>query len=312
MSAKVKHNYLFGPVPSRRLGYSLGVDIIPLKTCTQNCLYCQLGVDGEVTLERKEYVPVPEVLEQLRQRIDEGLEADYITLSGSGEPTLHSGLGELIDGIKRISDIPAALITNGTLFTDERVRKQAGKADVVLPSLDAGDAETFAKINRPCSGIDFGAFVEGLARFRREYEGPIFLEVFFIEGYNTSDEDIEKIKALIDKISPDRIHLNTAVRPTAVSGIQRVDEKKLVEIARRLGPKSEVIADFSKVSHKHKFDSGVKDEILNMLRRRPCTAGDIASTLGLNVNEVVKYVTELENNSEIFSEQRQDKPYYRV
>ena len=129
-----KRSYLFGPVASRRLGLSLGVDIIPFKTCTLDCLYCQIGRTTEKTSRRSDFVPIEEVLAELKQRLAEGLEADYITLSGSGEPTLHLRIGELIDGIKGITDIPVAIITNGTLLHDENVRKDCCKADLVVPS----------------------------------------------------------------------------------------------------------------------------------------------------------------------------------
>ena len=145
---KKKYRYLFGPVPSRRLGRSLGVDIIPLKTCSQNCIYCQLGKDAPQTLQRKEYIPIESVLAELKIKIAEGLEADFITISGSGEPTLHSQLGELIDGIRKLTDIPVAVITNSTLLSDRGVRRDCCKADVVLPSLDAGDPETFQKVKQ--------------------------------------------------------------------------------------------------------------------------------------------------------------------
>ena len=166
-----KYKYLFGPVPSRRLGLSLGVDIVPLKTCSQNCIYCQLGMNGSQTTKRSEYVPVHAVLEELRQRLTEGLNADYITLSGSGEPTLHSKITSIIKGIKELTDIPVALITNGTLFTNPRVRAACLNADVVLPSLDAGDEQTFTKINRPHTDIKFVDFVDGLCKFRKSIGG---------------------------------------------------------------------------------------------------------------------------------------------
>ncbi len=237
--------YLFGPVPSRRLGRSLGVDIVPLKTCTQNCIYCQLGINSTQTLLRRPYVPIDAVLAELRQRIAEGLQADYITFSGSGEPTLNSQIGLFIDGIRQITNIPVAILTNGTLFTDPGVRADCAKADVVLPSLDAGDEQTFEKINRPHKDITFAAFVDGLCKFRAEFTGQIRLEVFFCEGINTTDDQIEKINTIIQQIAPDKVQLNTAVRPTADASAIRVDPDRLRAIAARLSPTPEVIADYS-------------------------------------------------------------------
>ncbi|MHC5061427.1 MAG: radical SAM protein [Planctomycetota bacterium] len=297
--AEVK-KYLFGPVPSRRLGLSLGVDIIPMKTCTQNCVYCQLGQDGAQTLERKPYVPIEAVLGELRERIASGLRADYITLSGGGEPTLNSQINEIIEGIKEITTIPVALITNGTLFTDPAVRADCANADVVLPSLDAGDQATFARINCPHQQINFGSFVEGLCRFRAEYKGKIWLEVFFCEGINTSHREIEKIRAAVLLIGPDKIQLNTAIRPTVDKSVVRVNPDRLRAIATRLGPGAEIIADFSSTDG----DNAEADwsNILDMLRRRPCTLGDICKGLALAENDVNRYLTHLAETGAIISE----------
>ena len=172
-------------MPSRRLGRSLGVDIVPRKVCTLDCVYCQVGRSTEITVERKEYVAIEPVISELKSRIAKGLQADFITISGSGEPTLNSRLGDLIGEIKKITNIPIAVLTNGTLFFDASVRADCAKADVVLPSLDAGDEATFQKINRPHKDISIEKLISGLCQFRREYKGQIWLEVFFIEGINT-------------------------------------------------------------------------------------------------------------------------------
>ncbi len=243
---KPVYHYLFGPVPSRRLGRSLGVDIVPLKTCTQNCIYCQLGKDAPQTIERKEYVPVEAVLDELKRKVAEGLETDVVTISGSGEPTLNSGLGRLIDGIKQFVDVPVVVITNGTLLSRGDVRRDCAKADIVMPSLDAGDAETFEKMNRPHPGLDFDTFVEGLCQFRREYTGQFWLEVFFCEGVNTDPRSVALMKEHIGRIGPDRIQLNTSVRPVVHPEAARVNPDKLADIARQLGDTAEIIADFSK------------------------------------------------------------------
>ena len=168
-----KYQFLFGPVPSRRLGQSLGLDIVPMKTCTQNCLYCQLGKDAPLTLDRKAYVPTEAVLDELRRWLDEGHRADYITLSGSGEPTLHSELGTLLDAIKTLTDTPTAVITNGTLLYQPDVRRDCAKADVVLPSLDAGDEAAFLRLNNPHPDLKFQTFIDGLCQFRNEYDSAM-------------------------------------------------------------------------------------------------------------------------------------------
>jgi len=303
--------YLFGPVPSRRLGLSLGVDIIPLKTCTQNCIYCQLGVTGVLTLERKPYVPIEAVLSELKERVTAGLRADYITLSGSGEPTLNSEMGRLIDGIKEITTIPVAVLTNGTLLTDPAVRADCAKADVVLPSLDAGDEATFKKINCPHKDINFFAFVEGLCKFRAEYSGQIWLEVFFCEGINTTDEEIEKMRAIIERIRPDKVQLNTVVRPVADKSVVCVESAGLEAIAERLGTDTEVIADFSGIAGAPSLEANTED-VLQMLRRRPCSLDDICNGLSIHRNEALKYLAHLEAAGLIISHPADDTIFFKA
>lgn len=301
--------YLFGPVPSRRLGLSLGVDIVPRKTCTQNCVYCQLGINAPQIIERQSFVCAEDVLSQLADRIDQGLIADYITFSGSGEPTLNSDLGRMIDGIRKLTDIKVAVITNGTLLSDEEVRQDCCKADLVLPSLDAGDAATFETINYVHPHISFDAFVDGLCKFRSDYTGRIWLEVFFIEGVNTSEDQIEKIKSIITRIEPDRIQLNTAVRPTAESGILPVAEAKLKDIAEMLGPAAEVVADFSRARTPAAGDD-VTDQILQMLKRRPCSIDDICSAIGIKPDNAAARIEELLEKERISSEIKSGKKFY--
>lgn len=303
--------YLFGPVPSRRLGLSLGVDIVPLKTCTQNCIYCQLGVFGVQTVERKPYVPIEAVLSELRARIAEGLQADYITLSGSGEPTLNSEMGRLIDGIKKITTIPVAVLTNGTLLADPAVRADCAKADVVLPSLDAGDEATFKKINCPHKDINFSAFVEGLCKFRAGFTGEIWLEVFFCEGINTGDKEIEKIRAAILLIGPDKVQLNTVVRPVADESVVPVEPAKLADIAKRLGPDVEVIADFSGLEGEGNVEANTEN-IFEMLKRRPCSLEDICNGLGIHRDEALKHLAHLEAASLITPQPAGDTVFFKA
>lgn len=303
--------YLFGPVPSRRLGLSLGVDIIPLKTCTQNCIYCQLGVVGVQTVERKPYVPIEGVLSELRARIAEGLQADYITLSGSGEPTLNSEMGRLIDGIKEITTIPVAVLTNGTLLADPAVRADCAKADVVLPSLDAGYEATFKKINCPHKDINFSAFVEGLCKFRAQYSGQIWLEVFFCDRINTSHNEVEKIRAAILLIGPDKVQLNTVVRPVADESVVPVEPARLADIAKRLGPNAEVIADFSGLESEGNVEANTEN-IFEMLKRRPCSLEDICNGLGIHRDEALKYLAHLEAASLIISHPAGDTVFFKA
>ena len=206
---------------------SLGVDIIPLKVCPLDCLYCQLGKTSHKSIDRRDYVDAQEVLSQLQARIEQGLEADFITIGGSGEPTLNLQFGRIIDGIKGMTDIPVAVLTNGVLFYRQDVRDDCRQADVVLPSLDAADEQTFRRINRPHEGLTIENLIAGLSKFREEFSGRIWLEVLLIEGVNTADEQIAKIRDAIARIRPDKVQLNTAVRPTAESGINKLDAERL-------------------------------------------------------------------------------------
>ena len=240
--ADEKYRHLFGPVESRRLGRSLGVDVVPLKICTFNCLYCQLGVTQEPTLERKEYVPVVEVLAELEKWLEEGGEADYLTFSGSGEPTLHSGLGRLLEAIKELkSKAKLAVITNGSLLFRSEVRDELAAADLVMPSLDAADAETYRKLNRPAEHVSFEQHLEGLRDFSLAFKGELWLEVLFVAGVNDSDEHVTKLAGLLETIRHDKLQLNTVSRPPTES-VKRVSHERMEKIRKRLGDKAEVIS----------------------------------------------------------------------
>lgn len=319
-----KKKYLYGPVPSRRLGLSCGIDIVPFKVCTLNCIYCQLGKTAQTTTERKEYIPVGPVLAELKEALAEGMEADYITIAGSGEPTLNSRLGELIDSIKKLTNIPVAILTNGTLLYREDVRADCSKADVVMPSLDAGDEQTFQRINHPNNVISIEKLISGLCAFRKEFAGLIWLEVFFVEGINTGAEEIAEIKKAIELINPDKIHLNTAIRPTADPNVARLSADKLQEIAGRLGPKCEIVAEFSPTHsctlNKQKFEdmpalhsltNSREESLLSMLKRRPCSLNDICSSLGISRNEATKYISDLQNRGIIHSEEKEGTIFFK-
>ena len=306
-----EQKYLYGPVPSRRLGRSLGVDIMPFKVCTLDCIYCQLGRTTEKTVERKDYVSVEAVLGELRERLAEGLEADFITISGSGEPTLNARLGQLIEGIKKITNVPVAVLTNGTLLIDKSVRADCARADVVIPSLDAGDEQTFRKVNRPHKDISIENLIAGLCAFRNEFAGQMWLEVFFVEGLNTDAEQIGKIKDAIELIRPDKVQLNTAVRPTAEAGVERVDAEKLQYIAEELGEKCEVVADFCRQRFTGDIERKAED-VLSMLKRRPCSLNDICSGLGIGRNEALKYISHFQQQGVIDSEEKDGIIFFKA
>jgi wyosine [tRNA(Phe)-imidazoG37] synthetase (radical SAM superfamily) len=304
-----KQEYIFGPVPSRRLGRSLGVDLVPFKTCTYDCIYCQLGRTTNKTMQRKEWAPIDIVIDQLKAKLSS--KPDYITLSGSGEPTLFSRINELISRIKEITDTPVAVLTNGSLLWLPEVRNVLKAADLVVPSLDAGSNQIFQYVNRPHSDITFSKMLEGLVKFRNEYSGKYWLEVFLLAGVTTPEAEINRLKTCINSIQPDKVQVNTVTRPPAEGFAAPVPQKQLQIIAEKLYDKAEVIADYSDV-HKQKDFSAQRDDVLTLLKRRPCSIEDIAAGLGLHRNEVVKYVEELSSEGKIEAKPQNQKLYYNA
>ncbi len=302
-------SYIFGPVPSRRLGRSLGVDLVPFKTCSYDCIYCQLGRTTNKTTQRKEWVPLDEVVAELRTKLSSA--PDYITLSGSGEPTLYSRTGELIDRIKGMTDIPVAVLTNGSLLWKADVRSQLMNADLVVPSLDAGDEGMFRAVNRPHEDISFEKMLQGLIDFRREFQGQYWLEVFLLAGHNVITAEVEKLANCVSRIKPDRLQLNTATRPPAEDYAVTVERSRLNELAAMFTPPAEVIADFRGVHQQREFAAG-REGVMELLRRRPCSIDDIADGLGMHKNEVVKYVEELSAENAIEHSSVAGKLYYKA
>jgi len=282
--------YVFGPVPSRRLGRSLGVDLVPFKTCTYDCIYCQLGRTTHKTVERREWVPLAQVVAELQERL--ASRPDYVTLSGSGEPTLYSRVGDLIDRIRSLTHIPLAVLTNGSLLWQEDVRRQLMDAHLVMPSLDAGDRSMFNAVNRPHADIAFEQVLEGLIAFRDEYRGQYWLEVFLLGGHTAVLADARKIAECVGRIKPDRVLLNTVTRPPAEDYAAAVPRRHLRELAALFDPAAEVIADFRGVHVEEGFVA-TRQAVLQLLQRRPCSADDIAQGLGIHRNEAAKHVQEL-------------------
>lgn len=278
---------VFGPVPSRRLGRSLGIDTVPFKTCSYDCVYCQLGRTTCKTVERENWFG----WEPLKTEIQEGLQArpDYITFSGSGEPTLHAGLGKLIGKVKAVTAVPVAVLTNGSLLWRADVRCDLQEADLVIPSLDAGDARLYRHINRPHDAIPFDRMIEGLIAFRQEFKGRYWLEVFLLAGYTSVRAEVEKIAAWVKRIQPDRVQLNTVVRPPAESCAEPVPHEQLVRLAELFEPHAEVIDDYEQPLPEEQVHPDA-DRILDMLSRRPCTIQDVVSAHGLHRNEAIKHL----------------------
>jgi wyosine [tRNA(Phe)-imidazoG37] synthetase (radical SAM superfamily) len=249
------------------------------------------------------------VLEELRSWLGEGLKADYITISGSGEPTLNSKLAEFIKAIKAMTDIPVAVITNGSLLVDAQVRRECELADLVVPSLDATDDDTLAKICRPAEGIGAKSHIEGLCAFRQEYDGLIWLEIFLVEGINTSRDQLEAFGRAIERIKPDKVQLNTAVRPTTESGITAISAERMGEIASILDHNCEIVASYKGYEQAERGAS--EAEVLEMVKRRPCSLDDICIGLGIHRNEALKYLGMLQANGKIVSERKGEILYFK-
>lgn len=274
-----------------------------------DCIYCQLGPSPRKTIRRKELVPVREVLTQIKAALAEGRRIDCLTFSGSGEPTLHSGLGKIIAGIKKITTIPVVVLTNSSLLTRPQARRDLLAADIVVPSLDAATPSVFAKINRPHTNLSAEKIIDGLVRFRDEFKGQIWLEVMLVKGVNDGPAHIKKLRKAIARIRPDRVQLNTVVRPPAEKSARALTLQDLETIKSALGGNTEIIASFkSGVQSPSARDTA--QEILAAVRRRPMTAKDLSAALGTPLEEVCAYVIRLVHQSRLKERRHHDSAYY--
>jgi wyosine [tRNA(Phe)-imidazoG37] synthetase (radical SAM superfamily) len=306
----LKPKYIFGPVPSRRLGRSLGVDLVPYKTCTFDCIYCDLGRTTRKTLSRQSYVSPKEIQGELELCLSVlEKKPDYITLSGSGEPTLNTKIGEIIRRIKEVTSTPVAVLTNSSLLSLDEVRRNLSEADVVLPSLDAITPALFEYINRPHASLSIEGIISGLIQFRKQYRGQIWLEIVFCRGVNDDKGEIERLKEAIGRIQPDRIQLNTPTRPPAEDFVFPLTKDQLEEVQKKLGEKAEVIPEFV-APLGDRFDLDRDAEIINLLKRRPCTAEDISRALGLRLEEVVKKLNNLRSKGSVQYRVFEHRCYY--
>ena len=307
------YKHLFGPVPSRRLGMSLGVDLIPHKVCSFNCVYCECGRTTTHTNERKEYVPVDNVLKELKHFFANNPEPEYITFSGAGEPTLNSHIGNVLEFIKmNWPDIPVAVLTNGSLFSDINVRKELLKADVVLPSLDAATDKTFRKINRPFRNLDIETYIQGLIDFRKEFPGEIWLEILILPGYNDDIDNLSALKESLVKIKPDRIQLNTLDRPGTVENLRPATKTDLEQIVHFWKLKNvEIITPAPERKDVKSYRRDVENAIMETVSRRPCTIHDLEKVLGIHMNEINKYLGVLEDEGKIETARQERGVFYQ-
>jgi wyosine [tRNA(Phe)-imidazoG37] synthetase (radical SAM superfamily) len=286
------------------------LDLVPPKTCVYDCIYCQIGRTTAQQLERREFVPVGEMLSEVRAALAAGANPDYVTLSGSGEPTLYARLGDLIAGLRPLG-VPVAVLTSGALLWREDVASEVAAADLVCPSLDAGTEATWRRVNRPPAELSFEKMLEGLVGFREKFAGQLWLEVLLVAGVSDSEEEIRTIAAHAARIRPERIQLNTVARPPAESSALPVPRERLEALAARFDPPAEVIADFSHASDGGRSTAGLED-VLEMLRRRPCTVEDVASGLDISLDEAAGHVKELCFQRRVAARDRDGRCYYEA
>jgi len=308
------YKYLFGPVPSRRLGISLGVDLVPKKVCSLDCVYCEVGQTTKLTTERREYILYDKVTTELADYFSHNPDPDYITFSGSGEPTLNSRIGDVLQFIKKNKPtIPVAVLTNGTLFYDKKVRDELLGANVVLPSLDAAREDTFRKINRPAQGLNIEKCINGLADFRKAYSGQIWLEVFFAPGYNDREADLIALKNAFEQIKPDQIQLNTLDRPGTLNNVQRASMEYLERVIDFWQlPNVEIIAAAPERKNIQSYRKDAEMVILETIARRPCTVDDLVKILGQHTNEINKYLDVLEAEGMVEPVRQERGIFYQI
>ena len=293
--------YVFGPVVSRRLGRSLGIDPIPQKTCNWNCVYCQLGRTTPLVNERAEYAPAEEIVSQTVKAVEStGSEnIDWITFAGSGEPTLHTRLGWMIRQIQSSINLPIAILTNGTLLYLPEVREAIETADAVSPNLDAGSKGLFRKINRPHPEVTFDRLIEGLIAFRKEYSGKLWIETVLIKGLNDSEEALRDLAAVIERIGPDKVHLNRPTRPPSEEWVEPVDEEGLMRARAILGEVTEIVHESTESTDLSGFNNAV-EAIIAIVTRHPMSQVEIERALGDKFSgDIEGVLADLETNGKI-------------
>jgi wyosine [tRNA(Phe)-imidazoG37] synthetase (radical SAM superfamily) len=310
--------YLFGPVASRRLGISLGIDLVPFKTCSINCVYCESGATTNLTLKRREYVPADEVIRQLDELLAGAPEIDYLTFSGAGEPTLNSGIGKVIKFIKdKYPQYKICLLTNGTLFSDPELLAEIAPVDLCIPSLDASSEEEFKVINRPSPELDFNTYVKALLKYCRESEAEIWLELFIVPGQNDSDESIQRFVELIKEAKPDKVQLNTLDRPGTVDWIKPSSGENTMRFVRALEPfvPVEAVGPFkykSPALQKQLKAEEIDKLILDLISRRPSTLSDMSETFGVPEKQIKERLNVLTEAGTIKSESSSRGEFFSV
>lgn len=300
--------FVFGPIPSRRLGRSLGVDLVPLKTCSYDCIYCQAGRTTNKTAIPAEFNPAQGVLRELENRL-QAVSPDAVTFSGSGEPTLHSEIHHLIRRVKEVTDSRVAVLTNGSLLWKPEVRRRLLEADHVMPTLATVFEDTFQRIHRPHESIQLPRLIDGLHRFRESFRGELAVEVLLLQGINDDDKHVEGLAKALQQLVPDRIQLNTVVRPPSSSEAVPLDRKRLEEIRDFMGGKAEIIAE-SRMDKGQGDQAGLLEAVHGMARRRPIRARDAADSLSTPMKDVEAVILELVNRNLLHPMKHQGETYF--
>jgi wyosine [tRNA(Phe)-imidazoG37] synthetase (radical SAM superfamily) len=303
---------IYGPVPSRRLGVSLGVDVIPRKTCSYDCIYCQLGRTTNKSIKRGVHMPVEPIVREIKDFLGYmKTPVDYITFSGSGEPTLHSRIGTIIGEIKRMTSIPVTVITNGSLLFMDEVKRDLSEADLVIPSLDAASKTVYETINRPEESLEIDQIIQGIVDFRERFRGQVWIEILFCRGINDGPSEIAKMKEVLERIDPNRIQLNTVYRPPAEDFASPLTEERLSEIKEVFGSKASVITPY-RGNRSIGGKGEVEAQIIDALERRPLTADDMSEILGLHPQEIIKHLKGLLNGKKVRHRLHGHKIFYEI
>lgn len=318
----MSYKYLFGPVLSRRLGVSLGVDLVPHKYCTMDCIYCEVGKTTNLSEERDEYISKKEIIAELKQYLSENQKLDYITFSGAGEPTLNQGIGEIISLLKdEYRHYKIALITNSTLLADAKLRSEIAAIDLIMPSLDAVSEDAFNRINRPCAAVSLDNVIEGLISFRKESSAKMWLEVFIVPGINDNQEELSLLKQTIAKINPDRVQLNSLDRPGTEETVDKVSSEKFKRIAAYFSPfvvdiltrtpKVMNIEESAGQEQPDEDESLIVQRIMATVSRRPCTAEELSVVLKCRSDKMQETVEKLEKDGVLASEIKDGGRFYK-
>ncbi len=312
-----KQTCVFGPIPSRRLGLSLGVDLVPFKTCSMDCIYCECGKTTSLTLERREYFPTDLALAQIDAVLNRHPQIDYITFSGTGEPTLHSGIGRVIAEIKaKHPEVKVCLLTNASLLTDPAVRRECAPVDLIVPSLDGSNEEEFEAVNRPAKGVTLRSVAEGIAEFRKISSAQMWLELFIAKDINDSEASAKRFLELVRKIRPDKVQLNTLDRPGTERDVGIPPRERLEAMARIIGAAAPVECVGGRAGGEDGKNNGsigdCNDRIVATCASRPCTAEDLARSLGFRRSELETHLRRMEKAGLVFREDGPRGIYYRA